>query len=141
MTDDPSVKREIAPGEVTNVATDDPFANIPDETVYLPPRRIEMQRLPPRLREEIGQRGDREGFCGYAVELANMPQDVPDGWFYIAVYGGGAKAGCMYVDRRYSERCIEGMEIAVGPAWFDVDNVEDAARLFLEILRDGGWVD
>lgn len=97
-----------------------------------------MQDLPAKLREAIDQRDDREGFRGYAVELADMPEDVPDGWLYIAVYSGGAKAGCTYIDRRYySERTIEGMEVEIGPAWLNVDNAEDAVRSFLGILRDG----
>ncbi len=67
-----------------------------------------MQDLPAKLPEALDQRDDREGFSGYAVELANMPDDVPNGWLFIAVYGGGAKAGCKYIDRRYSEHTIEG---------------------------------
>ncbi|WGI73314.1 hypothetical protein QC756_13160 [Sinorhizobium meliloti] len=94
MTRDPSELSKFSPGEVADDAPDDPFETIPDETVFLTPQRIKMQDLPGKLREAIRERDDREGFRGYAVELANIPQDVPDGWFQIAVYGGGAKAGC-----------------------------------------------
>lgn len=142
MTDNPSEVGKLTPGEIADDAPDNPFETTPIETIGLPPQRIDMRDLPSKLREAIDQRDDREGFRGYAVELANMPEDVPDGWLYVGVYGGGAKAGCTYIDRRYySERTIEGMEVEIGPAWLNVDNVDDAVRLFLEILRDGGWVD
>lgn len=142
MTDNPSEIGKFTPGEVADDSSDNPSKSIPAETIGLSLQRIDMRDLPAKLREAIDLRDDREGFRGYAVELANMPDDVPDGWLYIAVYGGGAKAGCTYIDRRYySEQTIEGMEVEIGPAWLNVDNVDDAARLFLEILRDGGWVD
>ncbi len=142
MTDNPSEMGKFIPGEVADDAPDNPVETIHSETIGLTPQRIDTRDLPAKLREAIDQRNDREGFRGYAVELANMPDDVPDGWLYIAVYGGGAKAGCTYIDRRYySDQTIEGMEIEIGPAWLNVDNVDDAVRWFLEILRDGGWVD
>ena len=90
MTDDPSETGRFTQGEVADEPPTNPFETIPAETVGLPPQRIDTRDLPAKLREAIDQRNDREGFRGYAVELANMPQDVPDGWLYIAVYGGAA---------------------------------------------------
>jgi len=136
MTDNPSEMGNVASSEVADYALDDLFETMLDGTVY-PPLRVEMQDLPANLREVIGHIDDCEGFRGWAFEIVNMPQDVEDGWLYIV---DAARMGCLYVDRRYSERCTAGMDVEIGPAWFDVDTVEDAARLFLEILREGGWV-
>lgn len=115
------------------------FSDDPPFTVWIGPRRTNCEHLPAAMREVMAAEHGSEEFRAYDAEICGMPEDVPNGWFHFAIYGGLGKACCMYTQRTtISNLHPHFVELAIGPLWLATDSADEAAEQFYKILKDAG---
>ncbi len=108
-------------------------------TVWSGPQRTTSDQLPAAMRAEMAAERGNEEFRAYVAEVCDMPEDVPNGRFHFAIYGGVGKTCCMYTDRTaISDLHPHFVDLAIGPLWLATDSADEAALRFYEILEDAG---
>jgi len=91
------------------------------------------------MRAEMAAERGNEEFRAYVAEACDMPEDVPNGRFHFAIYGGVGQTCCMYTDRTViSDLHPHFVDLAIGPLWLATDSADEAALRFYEVLKDAG---
>lgn len=106
---------------------------------WLSPQTVAVDILHPSLLTALEQRGDVEDFRGYLARVYEMPGDILNGFFHIAVNPAAFEAAGLHtVNLVMGEKYADEIELAIGPIWLQARDENEAAVALYEILRDVG---
>ena len=112
---------------------------IEPDTRWLVPQSVATEVLHPALLAALEQRGDTNDFQGFITRIYDMPQDVANGFFHIAVNPTTSEAvGLHTVSLVLGQKYREEIELAIGPIWLDAGGEDEAAAELYAILKDVG---
>lgn len=108
-------------------------------TRWLVPQSVAIEILHPSLLTALEQRGDTNDFQGFITRIYDMPHDIANGSFHIAVNLTTSEAvGLHTVSMVLGEKYREEIELAIGPIWVDAGGEDEAATELYAILKDVG---
>ncbi|WEX86575.1 hypothetical protein PZN02_002876 [Sinorhizobium garamanticum] len=103
---------------------------------WTPPLPVDRDELSPSILSELDQRGERQSFKGYVLQIYDAPDSKPSGVFEIAFCAKSRTACAIYEAETQDGRDAKRRVVTTDPHWLAAVSPRDAAGTFFQLLVD-----
>ncbi|MCA1407277.1 hypothetical protein I6F26_14375 [Ensifer sp. IC3342] len=104
---------------------------------WTPPLPVDRDELSPSILRELDQRGERQSFKGYVLQIYDAPDGKPSGVFEIAFCAKSGTACVIYGAEAPDEHDAKRRAVVMtDPHWLAAVSPRDAAGIFFQLLVD-----
>ncbi|WP_331374858.1 hypothetical protein [Sinorhizobium chiapasense] len=104
---------------------------------WTPPLPVDRDKLSPSILRELDQRGERQAFKAYVLQIYDAPDGKPSGVFEIAFCPKTGMACAIYESEAPDEHdANRRVVVMTDPHWLAAATPRDAAGTFFQLLVD-----
>lgn len=103
---------------------------------WTPPLPVDRDKLSLSILRELDQRGERQSFKGYVLQIYDAPDAKPSGAFEIAFCAKSRTACAIYEAETQDEHDPRRRVVTTEPHWLAAISPRDAACTLLQLLVD-----